>query len=77
MSDTLIGIDEVGARVGLSPNRIRRLRTNAMIAKYGHHPLFSLGFKTGAGASARLQWRESDVDEFLAERRDDAMRRAS
>lgn len=38
MLATLLTIDQVAARVGLSAHRIRALRSNACIAKYGHHP---------------------------------------
>ncbi len=67
---TLLTIEQVAERVGLSAGRIRALRSNACIAKYGHHPLFSLGFKVG-GETSRLQWRESDVEAFLDQRRAD------
>lgn len=66
--DNLIGIEDVATRTGLSAGRIRNLRTNASIAKNGHHPLFSLGFKTGTGANSRLLWRESDVEAFVSMR---------
>ncbi|KIQ15353.1 helix-turn-helix transcriptional regulator [Rhodococcus sp. MEB064] len=61
----LLDIQQVAERTGLSAGRIRTLRTNAEIAKHGHHPLFSLGFKVGTGVNSRLRWRECDVDEFL------------
>ncbi|KQU30310.1 MULTISPECIES: helix-turn-helix transcriptional regulator [unclassified Rhodococcus (in: high G+C Gram-positive bacteria)] len=77
MSESLLNIRQVADRTGLSPSRILTLRSNGAIAKYGQHPLFSLGFKVGTSSNARLQWRESDVDEFLAQCRDDAMRAAS
>ncbi|MDQ1201096.1 AlpA family transcriptional regulator [Rhodococcus sp. SORGH_AS_0303] len=67
--DNLINIEDVATRTGLSVGRIRNLRTNAEIAKNGHHPLFSLGFKVGFGVNSRLLWRESDVDDFLEARR--------
>lgn len=69
MNHSLLTISQVADRVGLSPSRILTLRSNSAIAKYGQHPLFSLGFKVGTSSNARLQWRESDVDEFLERRR--------
>lgn len=68
-----LNIDEVASRTGHTPGTIRKLRGNGYVARHGAHPLYSLGFKAGMGGGSRLLWLESDVDDFLAQRREAAM----
>lgn len=61
-------------RTGHSPGTIRKLLVNGYVARHGVHPLYSLGFKAGAGDGSRLLWMRSDVEGFLLDLRQAAAR---
>jgi predicted DNA-binding transcriptional regulator AlpA len=61
----VLNIRQVSARTGHSPDRIRHLRVQG-------HELYDKAWKNGAAANAPLQWDETDVDHWVAVRKQES-----